>query len=177
MVLDLDARQIAALTLGAFACAYDVRTRHIPNAVTLGGAALALVHAGAQLGAGGLASGALGWLTGFALFLPFFLLGGMGAGDVKLAACLGAWLGPGTAMWLVLYAAIAGGVMAIVVALAHGYLRQAVTNVSGLLLYWRAVGVQPLPALTLGEARGPRLPYALPITAGTAAAIWLPWPY
>ena len=43
-----------------------------------------------------------GWLVGCALFLPWFLLRGMGAGDVKLLAALGAWLGPRDALWIAL---------------------------------------------------------------------------
>jgi prepilin peptidase CpaA len=165
--------QLAVLILGVLASWCDVRTRHIPNVLTLGGAVVALTYGFVSLGPAGFSYGVLGWLTGFALFLPFFLLGGMGAGDVKLLACLGAWLGPRSALWMALYASMAGGVMAVCVALAAGYLRQAWANLSILLLSWQTEGIKPLPQLTLGEARGPRLPYALPITAGAVAAIWL----
>lgn len=172
MMSGLDARHVGVLILSAVACGYDIRTRHIPNAVTLGGAALAMLYALAVLGPAALLTSALGWLTGLALFMPFFLVGGMGAGDVKLLACLGAWAGPESALWMALYAAIAGGVMAVVVALATGYLRQAVQNVSTLLIYWRTMGIRPLAELTLGEGRGPRLPYAVPIAAGAMAVVW-----
>jgi prepilin peptidase CpaA len=113
-----------------------------------------------------------GWGTGVAIFLPFFLLGGMGAGDIKLVACIGAWLGPRAALWVALYAALAGGVMAVGIAVAAGYFRQALANIVKLLTYWRIVGVRPLPEVTLEGARGPRLPYALPIAVGAVAAIW-----
>ena len=174
MPLGLESHQLAVLGLSALACGFDVRTRHIPNLLTLGGALLALAYGISTNGTAGLLSSALGWGTGFALFLPFFLLGGMGAGDVKLIACLGAWLGPTSAMWLALYAAMAGGVMGVMVALATGYLRQAVANVSLLLLFWQTSGMKPLPALTLAEGRGPRLPYAVPIAVGAVALLWLP---
>ena len=72
-----------------------------------------------------------------------------------------------------LYSALAGGVMALVVALATGYLRQALRNVWLLLAHWRVVGIRPLPELTLERSRAPRLPFALPIAVGVAAAIWL----
>ncbi len=97
----------------------------------------------------------------------------MGGGDVKLLAALGAWVGPGTALWIALYAAVAGGVFAIVVTLASGYLATMVRNVWGLLMFWRVAGVQPHPELTLATAAGPRLPYAFPITAGAVAVLWL----
>ena len=59
---------------------------------------------------------AAGWATGLALFVPLYALGGMGAGDVKLLGAIGAWLGPMGAVWTGLYGAIAGGVLALAVA-------------------------------------------------------------
>lgn len=162
-----------ALAISALACATDLRTRRIPNPVTLGGAVVAAVYALTFAGVGGLASSALGWVVGLVVFLPFFLLGGLGAGDVKLVACLGAWLGPTAALWTGLYAALAGGVMAIVLGLATGYLGAAVRNVMELLLHFRQFGVRPHPTLTLKRGSGPRLPYALPIAAGAIATMWL----
>ena len=161
------------LVLSFVACACDLRTRRIPNVLTFGGAALALAYSTWFGGVSGLAASAGGWLVGVALFLPMFVLGGMGAGDVKLAGCIGAWLGPMAALFVALYSAIAGGVLAVIVALATGYFKQAVGNVWLLLAHWRVVGVRPLPELTLEGSRGPRLPFALPITVGTIAAMWL----
>jgi prepilin peptidase CpaA len=92
---------------------------------------------------------------------------------VKLLACLGAWVGPQEALWMALYAMLAGGVMAVGVSLASGYARKAISNVWMLLQYWTVMGVKPLPELTLATAQGPRLPYAIPIAAGAVAAIWM----
>ena len=165
--------QAVVLILGGLACVWDLRARRIPNLLTFGGAALAIAYSLWTSGFGGLLTSVGGWAVGCALFLPMFVLGGMGAGDVKLAACLGAWLGPMPAVFVALYSAIAGGVMALAVALATGYFKQAVGNVWLLLAHWRVVGVRPLPELTLETARGPRLPFALPILAGAIAAMWL----
>jgi prepilin peptidase CpaA len=96
----------------------------------------------------------------------------MGAGDVKLLAALGAWLGPLEAVWLAIFASIAGGVMAVVISLYHGYLRQAGSNIWFMLMHWRAAGVQPIPGLTLRDARAPRLPYAVPIAIGLVCTLW-----
>ena len=82
--------------LAAVACLADLGWRRIPNVVTFGGAALALVTAAATGGVSAFGLAAGGWLVGLLLFLPLFALGGLGAGDVKLLAALGAWLGPET---------------------------------------------------------------------------------
>jgi prepilin peptidase CpaA len=165
--------QVVVLILGGAACVFDLRTRRIPNLLTFGGSALAVVYSMWISSLGGLAASVGGWAVGLALFLPMFLLGGMGAGDVKMAACIGAWLGPRAALFVALYSAIAGGAMAVVVALATGYFKQAVANVWLLLAHWSVVGIRPLPELTLEGSRAPRLPFALPIFAGAIAAMWL----
>jgi len=169
----MQVNHVIALLLGGLACGFDLRTRRIPNLLTFGGAALAFVYAVTMNGFGGFLTSVEGWGVGLAIFLPMFLLGGMGAGDVKLLACLGAWVGPQGAFWMAIYAMVAGGVMGIIVALATGYARQAVSNVWMLLSYWRVMGIKPLPSLTLEHGRGPRLPYAIPIAAGAVAMILL----
>ena len=133
MVFGIQTNHAMALLLGGLACLFDLRTRRIPNLLTFGGAALALGYAVAAHGLYGALTGVEGWAVGFALFMPMFLLGGMGAGDVKLLACLGAWVGPQDALWMGLYAMIAGGVMGVGVALATGYVRKAVSNIWMLL--------------------------------------------
>jgi prepilin peptidase CpaA len=105
--------------------------------------------------------------------MPFFLLGGMGAGDVKLLAGLGAWMGPVAVLWVALYASLAGGALAVVVALGRGYLRTALTNVKNLLTFWVLVGPRPMPELTLERGEGPRLAYAVPIFVGALVTLWL----
>jgi prepilin peptidase CpaA len=163
----------AVLSVAAAACVWDLRTSRIPNALTFGAAGAALLYGLLTAGLGGLGAAAGGWLVGCALFIPFFFLGGMGAGDVKLLAALGAWLGPHTAVWVALYAGVAGGPLAIVAALVKGKLRESLTNLWCLLMFWRVGGIRPMPGLTLRTAQSPRLPYALPIAAGAAVALWL----
>jgi prepilin peptidase CpaA len=108
-----------------------------------------------------------------ALFLPMFALRGMGAGDVKLLAAVGAWVGPTKVAFVALAASIAGGVLAVVVALACGYLRTAVRNLWLLLMHWRVMGVRPLESVTLEGGHGPRLAYAVPISIGTLVTLWV----
>jgi prepilin peptidase CpaA len=169
----MNAFGIAALVIGLAACVTDVRSRRIPNVLTFGAAAAALLVSTLTQGSGGALTALTGWAAGAALFMPFFLLGGMGAGDVKLLAALGAWLGPGDAIWVALYSAVAGGAAAVVVALAHGYLRTALRNVFNLLTFWWLVGPKPMPEMTLERSSAPRLAYAVPIFLGTVATLWL----
>jgi prepilin peptidase CpaA len=163
----------AAAIVSFAACLTDLRWRRIPNVLTLGGAAAALLVQLLLRGSAGATSAAAGWAIGLALFLPIFALRGIGGGDVKLLAALGAWLGPMPAVWLAFWSAIAGGVFALIVAGAHGYTGRAFTNVWGMLSYWRVMGMQPHPAVTLETAAGPRLPYSLPIAAGLGMTLWL----
>ena len=160
-------------TFLALACVTDLRTRRIPNVLTSSAVAGAVLF---HLATGGWQ--AAGWsivglFVGALLFLPMFALRGMGAGDVKLLAAVGAWLGPGQVAIVALATSLVGGVMAVVVALAYGYLRKALTNIYLLLAHWRVMGVSPLPAVTLERASGPRLAYAFPIAIGTVVTLCL----
>jgi prepilin peptidase CpaA len=168
----LESHHVATVVLALAGCWFDLRTRRIPNALTLGGALVGFGFSIVVHGPAGAATSLTGWLAGLALFVPFFALGGMGAGDVKLLGSFGAWLGPRDTLWTALFALIAGGVLAIVWGAATGYLRTALHNVRLLLSHWRVMGIRPLPELTLEHARGPRLPYALALFAGVVLALW-----
>jgi len=164
---------LCAVVVGCAACITDVRSRRIPNSLTFGAAAAALVfHTVAPAGAGWF-SAVAGWFVGALIMFVPFALRGLGGGDVKLLAALGAWLGPANAIWLALYAGVAGFVMAIVVAAYFGYLRTAFSNVWFLLQHWTVNGLRPLDDISLEGSSGPRLAYALPIFAGLLLATWL----
>ena len=163
---------VMLLAIGLVACIVDVRTRRIPNVLTFGAALGGFVNQVLLGGLDGALTAAGGWLVGALLFLPFFALRGMGGGDVKLLAALGAWLGPRETLWLAAYSAIAGGALGVVVAVAHGYLQTALRNVLSMLVYWRTVGLRPVPDLTLDSAKTLRLAYTIPIFAGTVMTVW-----
>ena len=165
--------EVAAVATGVMACVTDVTSRRVPNVLTATAIVAALVAHAILPGGHGLLFALAGLSVGVAVYFPFFALGGMGGGDVKLMAALGTWIGWSSIVWTALYGAVAGGVMAVGVALAHGYLRQALSNIGGLVLFWSAQGLRPMPALTLEHGGGPRLPYALPIFVGLMAALWL----
>lgn len=164
---------VGAIVLGLLACATDLRMRRVPNLLTFGAALGAVVVQGMLLGWRGVVVAVLGWGVGLLLLLPLFLLRGMGGGDVKLLAAFGAWVGPRLVVWTGLYGAIAGGVLALVVTLWHGVFRQTLANVGLLTTHWRVDGFGPVAGLTLETSRGPKLPYAIPLTCGLVVALWL----
>jgi prepilin peptidase CpaA len=169
----MDLFQLVAIGIAVVATVWDLKTRRIPNFLTFGSA---LVAVAVHVYAGGWAAGGwsvAGWFVGVAFFLPFFALGGMGAGDVKLLAAIGAWLGPGPAVWVALFSLIAGGIIGLVVALSYGYLTQAIANLSWMFQFWRAEGPKPVPEVTLATHKGPRLAYAVPVFAGLMVTLWL----
>src|SRR5689334_21003109 len=113
----MDTTAFCAIGTALAACVTDVQQRRIPNALTFGSAAVALLFHALAPGGHGFPSAATGWLAGAAMMFFPFALGGLGAGDVKLMAALGCWLGPLSAVWIAAYAAIAGGVLALAIAI------------------------------------------------------------
>ena len=171
--INMNSVHIVGLTIASLACVTDLNTRRIPNGLTFGAALVGFLYQFLSGGVDGLGHAALGWLVGAAIFFLPFALGGLGGGDVKLLAALGAWLGPADAVWLALYTAVAGGLMALVVSAIYGYLGIAMRNVYLLLCHWRVAGIEALPSLTLEHSKGPKLAYAFPIMTGMVATIWL----
>jgi prepilin peptidase CpaA len=162
----------AVFLSGVAACATDLRARRIPNWLTFGSALLAFaVHSALDGWAGAQHAGA-GWVVGTLVFLPLFLLRGMGGGDVKLLAAFGAWLGTADVLWLAAYASMSGGVLGIAVAIRHGYVRAMFGNLVTLLRFWWLAGPRPLPSLTLERGTGPRLAYAVPMLVGALVTLW-----
>jgi prepilin peptidase CpaA len=163
---------IAALTIALTGCICDLQSRRIPNLLTFGAAVAGLLYHVAAGGSEALAYSAAGWAVGTLVFIVPFALRGLGGGDVKLLAALGAWIGPGDAIWLALYTGVAGAVLALVVSAAHGYLPRALQNVWLLACHWRVAGLTALPELTLDGSSAPKLAYALPILVGTLTVVW-----
>ncbi len=102
-----------AIAIGIAAMVDDLKRRHIANWIP---AAALAGGIGWQMGLNGwhgALTGLAGTAVGFAVFLGFYLLGGMGGGDVKLMAGFGALLGPGGLLQAALWTAAVGGVMAV----------------------------------------------------------------
>jgi prepilin peptidase CpaA len=157
---------IGTLTAGvAAAAAIDLRTRRVPNPLT---ALLALSGVGfAASGIGHLtvAGSLVGLLVGLALMLPGHLIGGTGAGDVKLFAAIGALLGPAPIVGAFLYTAIAGGALAVIVACHRRRLQQTVGRAARLVTNSAAVAAEIEAPL-----ENNRFPYAPAIAVGSILA-------
>lgn len=152
----------------------DLRYHRIPNALSIGGAVAGFILYLHGFGGQGalLALGGIG--VGLGLFLPLYALGGMGAGDVKLMAAVGAFLGPAQTALAVGLSLIAGGVLALVVLLVRGGLMRALARYGSTfrtLIYTGRPGLSYVPPAA-GEAAASRFPYALAIALGSVAAVW-----
>jgi prepilin peptidase CpaA len=129
-----DALALTIVVAGAStAAAIDIRTRRVPNAVTMSLAGAGVLLAAAGLGRVGVMAALAGGLVGLALMLPGHFFGATGAGDVKLLSALGTLLGPASTLWAFLLAMIAGGILAVVVAAHRGRLRATVSNSAELI--------------------------------------------
>ena len=110
----------------AAASIVDLRTRRVPNALTLAIAMTGVTVAATGFGPLSLPASLAGAIVGLLLMLPGHLLGKTGGGDVKLLAAFGTLLGPGNTVMAFLFSAIAGGVLAIAVAAQRGRLAETV---------------------------------------------------
>jgi prepilin peptidase CpaA len=153
---------LAAAT--GLAAVIDVRTRRIPNALTASLALVGLGLAAAQIGPVGLGGAVIGGLLGFAFMLPGNVFGATGAGDVKLFAAAGALLGPATTVRAFFFTAIAGGVLALIVALRRRRLQQTIGATARLVVNKSAVAAIESP-----EANN-RFAYAPAIAIGVVMA-------
>jgi prepilin peptidase CpaA len=150
---------------------YDVISRRIPNAFTLPAILFGLLLHYSLGGWRQLGSAAAGGLVCGLIFLLFHLAGGMGGGDVKLMAAAGCTAGLPLVGPLLILTSLAGGVMAIGLALYHRRLKQTLENMRALLVHHGTVGLSPHADFNLDNARALRLPYGLAIAAGSGLSL------
>ena len=135
----------------------DLRWRRLPNWLTLGGALAALLLQLALRGPAGGLDSLLGWGLGVLLLFIPFALRGMGAGDVKLLAAVGASRGPAFVFVAFLLIALLGGLLSLGIMVRSGTLGPTLVRLGG-GLRWAAVSLfryrmVPSPALLRHDGR------------------------
>ena len=166
MVQMMATATLASLLL--LAALTDLRTRRIPNRLILTGliASLAL-----QMLAGGMAvmiAWSLGLLVGGSMFMLLYAIRAMGAGDVKLMAMAGAFLGPASAFGALLTTLVAGGMLALLVTLLNGSLRRTLSNVRMMAINTFFKTIQGIaPQIDALPNSAGSLPYGVAIAVGT----------
>lgn len=171
----------------AVAVTTDLMWRRIPNWLTGPFLLAGFGVSGWLHGWRGLGASVEGMALGLLLYGILFWLGGMGAGDVKLCAAIGAWIGPGQLLIAIILTALVGGVMAVGWAISSGFTKELLADtgnlvVTGIRGRWKRTDDGSEPGLesgqesgqedtvnTEGAARRPRrkMPYAPAIAIGT----------
>lgn len=146
----------------------DGREKRVPNwlnaTLLVAGVLVQCLHpqgAGLWAALGGAA-------LGFAVLIVPWMMHGMGAGDVKLMAAIGAWFGPSLTLWAFVAGALYGAVIAAIMIIASGRLRQAVANLNTIMVKMSTPGqwfTEFGGAKTFG-ATSQLLPYGIPLTLG-----------
>lgn len=177
--LPLDLLTTGGLVLVAGAGAwFDVRERRVPNWLTVGGLGLGLAL-GALAGPEGFLAALAGAGLAFLVALPVFLAGGLGGGDVKLLAAVGAFLGPAKLPAALLAIALVGGLMAAVQVVRKRAVPETLMNLwlivrspgTGTFSRWKT---RPSGgAMTVDDTTAITLPYAVAIAAGAVLGAFL----
>jgi len=162
---------IITLAFLILATLWDLKTRRIPNFLTLPTTFLGLAMNAYYAGLGGIKDSLLGLFLGVVLLILPFALGGMGAGDVKLLAAVGALNGPSFVLYTFLYGAIAGGILAVFYALLRGQFSRVIANFKtsflGIALKVRAKGS---PVMVTS---GLKFPYGIAFLIGSVITYWV----
>lgn len=162
--------KLVAATL-VYAAWIDGKELRVPNWITFPMVASGLVYSSLAGGWGGFQAGLLGMLAGLATLLPLYAVGGMGAGDVKLMAGIGAWLGAAVIWNVFVYTVFIGAAMAVVMVL---YRKKWDKHYGQFLLIWNEITTvkDPRKLSEIAAERKPRmllLPYGIPICCGALA--------
>lgn len=161
---------ISYTILVALAAVLDVRTRRIPNWLVLILGTLGIAYSSLHFpGFVGVWRGAGGIGLGLALWLPFYALGWLGAGDVKFFAAASAWLGPMRALEAALEAAVIGAALAVIWMLWTYGMRRALVTL-GVATATPAI-LAPSPRTSIGQRT---LPYGVALALGALVAAWMP---
>jgi prepilin peptidase CpaA len=150
----------------AVATVTDLRTRRIPNWLVVPFLVAGLVVPAWLYGWSGLWQSLEGFGLGALIYGFLHWMGGMGMGDVKLVAAIGAWIGPQQLTLSIVLTAMAGGIMALTWAICGGFLGEIGESTGELVRGWKH-GVKPNPEFVLANPKKRKMPYAPAIAIGT----------
>ena len=161
--------QVLVVALMVTAAIYDIRFRRIPNWLTLPTLPLGLALNAFLYGWRGLALAGIGVGLAILIYLPLYMLRGMGGGDLKLAVGLGALVGWFEFFWIFVLAGVLGGVIAIVLLLARGRMRKTFSNT--IYILWELAHLRPpyrskSDELDIGGARAYNMPHGAVLALG-----------
>jgi prepilin peptidase CpaA len=141
-----------AIAVGVAATVDDLSRRHIANWIPAAALAGGLGWQVGRAGWHGLLTALGGAALGFSVFLVFYLMGGMGAGDIKLMTGFGALLGAGLLLEAALWAAGIGGLLAVAAILWHAIVKKLGKSGGALTPHEkeRKATIPYAPAITLG---------------------------
>ncbi|RUL49578.1 A24 family peptidase [Lysinibacillus antri] len=149
----------------------DIYSRRILNVVTIPAILFGLIYFTAQSGLEGLWFSFSGFILGLILLLIPFMLGGMGAGDVKLMAAIGALMGSTFVLYAFFFTAVIGGCISGIILLRRMGIKQMATHMFITFAVFRG-NAKEMHATTEGKSKF-SFPYGIAIVSGTLLAyIW-----
>jgi prepilin peptidase CpaA len=149
------------------ACFTDLRRRIIPNWLVWPFWLAGLTASGWLNGWHGLGRSLEGMGLGLLVYGALFWIGSMGAGDVKLAAAIGAWVGPSQLFFALFVTAMAGGLMVLGWAIVGGFLPDLLKGAGNLVLGRKKGDAEGAEKLVLSNPKTRKMPYAPAIALGT----------
>jgi prepilin peptidase CpaA len=170
---NFSAMRVLAAVVVIAAAVTDLRSRRIPNWLTLSGVCAGLLLNWYLSGLPGLWTGFKGLLLGFGVYFILYALRAMGAGDVKLMAAVGAIVGPANWFAVFIASSLAGGVLAVVLMVWKGKVRETLWNslfIVGELARFRAP-YHRRTDLDVKDSRSLKMPHGVAIAVGTLACL------
>ena len=145
----------------------DGKELRVPNWITFPMILSGLIYS--TVVGGSLSSGLLGMAMGLACLLPLYAVGGMGAGDVKLMAGIGAWLGWQITLESFMVSVVVGAIMSVLMVLFRGTWKKHYENLLTIFSEWVTIR-NPYELSRIAAERKPTmalLPYGIPICIGS----------
>ena len=155
---------ILAVLVAIVAGVFDWRYRRIPNWLTVSGFVIGIAVNAILSAWPGMKFAIEGALLGLGLLLPLVLVRGLGAGDWKLTGALGASLGPRQLCLVLVVTCLLAGVMALVVVIWQGRLRQTLGNMARVVGSFLTLRMPPAE-VSLDNPQSAKIPFGVAMSA------------